>query len=94
MDSGRFESLSRPYAFHQVMRSLFVPLQLATNARQLEFVTDLDSNIDKVARRAAYEAMGQSTDAITEHMRQHPGGEGIVLGDETRLRQIITNLAR
>lgn len=31
------------------MRSLFIPLRLATNARQLEFVTDLDPNIDLVS---------------------------------------------
>ena len=48
MDSGRFESVSRPYSFHQVMRGLFVPLRLATDARQLELVTDLDPCIDKV----------------------------------------------
>lgn len=48
MDSGRFESVSRPYFFHQVMRGLFVPLRLATDARQLELVTDLDPCIDKV----------------------------------------------
>ena len=48
MDSGRFESVSRPYAFHKVMRGLFVPLRLATDARNLELVTDLDPCIDKV----------------------------------------------
>jgi osomolarity two-component system sensor histidine kinase SLN1 len=36
MDSGRFESVARPFAFHQVMKSMFVPLQMATNARELE----------------------------------------------------------
>ena len=65
MDSGRFESVSRvcikqsksdviihflqPYPFHQVMRSLFVPLRLATDARRLEFFTDLDTSIDDVS---------------------------------------------
>jgi osomolarity two-component system, sensor histidine kinase SLN1 len=48
MDSGRFESVSKPYSFHQVMRGLFVPLRLATDARQLELVTVLDPCIDKV----------------------------------------------
>ena len=38
----------QPYAFHQVLRSLFIPLRLATNARQLEFETDLDPVIDQV----------------------------------------------
>jgi hypothetical protein len=48
----------------------------------------------QVARRAAYNAMGESPASIALHMKQHPDGEGIVLGDETRLRQIVTNLAR
>ena len=38
----------KPYAFHQVMRSLFVPLRLATDARGLQLETDLDPNIDRV----------------------------------------------
>lgn len=49
MDSGRFESVLKPYKFHQVMRSLFVPLRMATDARKLEFVTDLDHSIDQVS---------------------------------------------
>jgi signal transduction histidine kinase len=48
----------------------------------------------KVARFAAYEAMGERTDAIEKHLKAHPAGDGMVIGDETRLRQIITNLAR
>jgi osomolarity two-component system sensor histidine kinase SLN1 len=36
MDSGRFESVSKPFAFHQVMQSMFVPLRLATDARKLK----------------------------------------------------------
>ncbi|OCH85880.1 hypothetical protein OBBRIDRAFT_762246 [Obba rivulosa] len=93
MDSGRFESVLKPYAFHQVMRSMFVPLQLATDARGLQFVIDLDKNIDEIARRALYEAMGESEAVINQRMREQPEEDGIVVGDESRLRQIITNLA-
>lgn len=105
----------QPYAFHQVMRSMLLPLRLATNARNLELVTDLDMEIDKVlvfflnlrydsvinpqqiARRAAYEALGEDHETIEKHMKEQPSGEsyyGIVVGDETRLRQVVTNLAR
>jgi osomolarity two-component system, sensor histidine kinase SLN1 len=76
------------------MRSLFVPLRLATDARGLNFVTDLDPNIDHVARKAAYDATGQNADEIKLHMDQHSDLDGIVVGDETRLRQVVTNLAR
>lgn len=93
MDSGRFESLNKPYAFHQVMRSLFVPLRLDTDSRQLEFVTELDRSIDDVAQRAYYSAMGKTEDQIANHMIESSEIDGIVVGDETRLRQIITNLA-
>lgn len=48
MDSARFESVLKPCRFHQVMRSLFVPLLLATDAGQLEFIIDLDTSIDDV----------------------------------------------
>ncbi|TFK80701.1 hypothetical protein K466DRAFT_605115 [Polyporus arcularius HHB13444] len=93
MDSGRFESVLKPYKFHQVMRSLFVPLRLATDARRLEFITDLDTTIDDVARRALYEAMGESEEVIRRRLMENSAEDGIVVGDETRLRQIITNLA-
>ncbi|KAG6829063.1 hypothetical protein H0H92_005837 [Tricholoma furcatifolium] len=93
MDSGNFESVSLPYAFHHVMRSLFVPLRLTTDARGLEFETELDPRIDQIARHAAYKATGESDEAIRRHICDHPDLEGIVTGDEARLRQIITNLA-
>ncbi|KAJ7091476.1 hypothetical protein B0H15DRAFT_778280 [Mycena belliarum] len=96
MDSGKLESLSRPYAFHKVLRSLFIPLRLAADARNLEFVTDLDMRIDEVARRAAYHHTNATPEEITQHLKDQPSGEavmGVVVGDETRLRQIITNLA-
>ena len=48
MDSGRLESVSRPYSFHTVLRSIFVPLRLAADARDLELHTDIDKQIDEV----------------------------------------------
>ncbi|KIJ65498.1 hypothetical protein HYDPIDRAFT_110594 [Hydnomerulius pinastri MD-312] len=91
MDSGRFEILSRPYAFHSVIRTLFIPLRLATDARNLELVTHLDKAIDEVARRAAYEAAGEDPDEMERLIGDEE--DGVVLGDAIRLRQIINNLA-
>lgn len=84
MDSGLFEILYKPYKFHAVMRSLFIPLRMATDARNLELVTCLDETIDKIARQAAGDNLAES-----EKNKE----DGIVLGDATRLRQIINNLA-
>jgi osomolarity two-component system, sensor histidine kinase SLN1 len=38
--------------------------------------------------------MGENPTDIAKHMEENPDIEGIVVGDETRLRQIVTNLAR
>ena len=38
----------QPFAFHQAVRSLIVPLEIATNARNLRFKVNVDPNIDKV----------------------------------------------
>ncbi|KAI0747292.1 hypothetical protein BC629DRAFT_1585210 [Irpex lacteus] len=93
MDSGRFESVAKPYAFHQIMKSLFVPLRLATDARGLQFSIEFDENIDEVARRALYQARGYSEEEIEKALMQPLEEDAVVVGDETRLRQIVTNLA-
>ena len=48
----------------------------------------------QVARRALYEALGQGEEEVKQRLKMLPAEDGIVVGDETRLRQIITNLAR
>ena len=72
------------------MKSLFAPLRLDTDSRQLQFETDLDPAIDKIASRAFLLALGQNEADIEKGI---PNCEGVVVGDEMRLRQVITNLA-
>ena len=84
---------------------------MATDARHLQLVTDLDESIDKVrfplgvhyfiyswtrqvARQAAWEAVGYDPRDFGDHYNANPDVDGMVVGDEMRLRQIITNLAR
>ncbi|EJD47260.1 hypothetical protein AURDEDRAFT_163867 [Auricularia subglabra TFB-10046 SS5] len=93
MDAGRFESVARPYALHTVLQSMFAPLKLAAEAKGLEAHIDLDPRIDVVAREASGEvkrADGEPEKASSPGLDEN--GAGIVIGDEMRLRQIVTNL--
>ncbi|GAA5830774.1 hypothetical protein JCM11251_001070 [Rhodosporidiobolus azoricus] len=83
MERGGFSSVSRPFSLHNVMRSIFVPLRLDAAARGLALETSLDTRVDRLALQAAF------PDEVIEDARE---GEGRVMGDEMRLRQIIGNL--
>ena len=83
MERGGFSSVSRPFSLHNVMRSIFVPLRLDAASRGLQLDTSLDLRVDQLAVRAAEIGPG---DASTEE------GDGFVMGDEMRLRQILANL--
>ena len=56
MEGGRFESVSRPYSFHQVMGGLFIPLfkrdvpalVVGDETRPMQIVTSLASNAYKL----------------------------------------------
>jgi osomolarity two-component system sensor histidine kinase SLN1 len=92
-------SLFIPVRLVAVARGLEFEYHLDKNIDQVCFIqSPLSSSTQKclvkVARRATYEAMGESIHDITRHMEETPDVEGIVVGDETRLRQVVTNLAR
>lgn len=72
------------------MKSLFAPLRLDTDSRQLQLETHLDPAIDEITSRAFLAALGQSEAEIERNAHKC---EGVVVGDEMRLRQVITNLA-
>ncbi|BGP07684.1 hypothetical protein JCM10049v2_003524 [Rhodotorula toruloides] len=83
MERGGFSSVARPFSLHTLMRSIIVPLRLDCAARGLSLDTDLDKRIDELAVQAAYP---------DEDPKLVKEGEGTVIGDEMRLRQIIGNL--
>ena len=49
MDAGKFESISKPYNFHNVLRSMLGPLSLAASSKGLTLETELDEGIDFVS---------------------------------------------
>ncbi|GAA5968789.1 hypothetical protein JCM11641_000734 [Rhodosporidiobolus odoratus] len=83
MERGGFSSVSRPFSLHNVMRSIFVPLRLDVAARGLALETSLDTRVDQLALEAAFP---------NEEIGDVREGEGRLMGDEMRLRQIIGNL--
>ncbi|CAE6458104.1 unnamed protein product [Rhizoctonia solani] len=111
-DSGRFETVSKPFAFHAVIRSMLVPLGLGASAKGLQLIVELDDDIDDQARLAAYRAQARDVDFahgekhvpaevsrrrveewVAQRMEEGSEEDGIVMGDEMRLRQVVTNLA-
>lgn len=150
-DSGRFETVSKPFAFHAVIRSMLVPLGLGASAKGLQLIVELDEQVDVQARLAAYraqaldmdfglskddsdddhqhefhpkrydeftpkrhdyakrydsqsyydskkylrdcEARRRADEWVAQRMADGSDEDGIVMGDEMRLRQIVTNLA-
>ncbi|CAE7184079.1 unnamed protein product [Rhizoctonia solani] len=112
MDSGRFETVSKPFAFHAVIRSMLVPLGLGASAKGLQLIVELDDEIDVQARLAAYRAQAREVDFthgekfvptettrrrqeewVAQRMEEGSDEDGIVMGDEMRMRQVVTNLA-
>ncbi|GAA6001123.1 uncharacterized protein JCM10292_006385 [Rhodotorula paludigena] len=86
MERGGFSSVSRPFSLHNVMRSIFVPLRLDAAARGLTLDTTLDVRIDELAVQAS-----RGGQPLPPNMAVREG-DGVVMGDEMRLRQIIGNL--
>lgn len=78
MERGGFSSVSLPFSLHNVMRSIFSRVEVEATARSLSLETSLDPKIDEVAKRAA---LGTSAEGVVSE------GEGLVMGDEMRLRQ-------
>ncbi|KAG8801718.1 hypothetical protein FRC16_011292 [Serendipita sp. 398] len=92
MDAGKFEIISRPFAFHQVVRQALFGCRMAMDQKQQEMILELDQNIDATARVALYQAQGKSEEEAYKVLSTSPAEDGVVSGDETRLTQVLTNL--
>lgn len=77
MDAGRFESSTQPFHFHRAINALIAGLKVATTAKKIQLNVSLDERIDSLPQSVEY--MG--------------GKATFVIGDEIRLRQVLTNIA-
>ncbi|WP_425283804.1 sensor histidine kinase, partial [Devosia chinhatensis] len=77
MDAGKFESSSQPFNFHRAINALVASLKVAATAKRLQLDVQLDEAIDNLPQ--SMEVNGQKA--------------SYVVGDEIRLRQVLTNIA-
>lgn len=77
MDAGKFESSSQPFNFHRAINALVASLKVAATAKRLQLDVQLDEAIDNLPQ--SMEVNGQKA--------------SYVIGDEIRLRQVLTNIA-
>lgn len=83
MERGGFSSVSRPFSLHNLMRSIVSNVELESAVKGLTVESSLDLAVDEAAKRSMLE--DEEATALE--------GEGIVMGDEMRLRQVISNLS-
>lgn len=77
MDAGKFESSSQPFNFHRAINALVASLKVAATAKRLRLDVQLDERIDNLPQ--SMDINGQKA--------------SYVIGDEIRLRQVLTNIA-
>lgn len=87
MAAGALAFVSRPFSFHAVLQSILQSFKIQTDERGLKLDASLDLAIDEVAKRVAYPEL------VADNLGPIRVGDGVVLGDELRVRQIINNLA-
>lgn len=93
MDAGHLVTVERPYHLHKMMKSMLPGASLVGDSRGIKVNLDFDHRIDIVARRAIFAHHGLPEAEIQKRLADPEyQDEGVVSGDEMRLRQIINNL--
>lgn len=93
MDGGQLATVDRPYHFHKMLKSMMNSASLVGASRGVKVNLDLDERIDATARLAMLAQHGLP-DAEIQRRLFDPTipNDGLVAGDEMRMRQIVSNL--
>ncbi|KAJ3826101.1 hypothetical protein F5880DRAFT_1476939 [Lentinula raphanica] len=90
MDAGHFDINPHPFCLHRVIRSTLGPIAVSAAAKNLALHIKLDERIDQL-RPSVNPNLPHGNGTPSSSAVQPP--ETWVVGDEVRLRQILTNLA-
>lgn len=92
MDAGQLVTVDRPYHLHKTIRSMLPSASLVAASRGIQVKLDLDERIDLVARRAILAQNGLPDSEIQERLADPKiPNDGLIAGDEMRMRQIVSN---
>lgn len=92
MDAGQLVTVERPYYFHKMLRSMLPGAALVGESRGIKVNLELDERIDTVARRAILTHHGLPETEIQRRLADPDlPNDGVVSGDEMRMRQVLTN---
>ena len=93
MDAGQLVTVERPYYLHKMLRSMLPGAALVGESRGIKVNLELDERIDTVARRAVLTHDGLAESEIQRRLSDPDiPNDGVISGDEMRMRQVLTNL--
>jgi osomolarity two-component system, sensor histidine kinase SLN1 len=91
MDAGRLTCVENPYNLHKAIRGTLPGAYIVAESRGIQISVDFDDRVDLVARRAMYLEQGMSDEEIHKRLGEKLD-DAVMVGDEMRLRQVLTNL--
>ncbi|KAH8917094.1 hypothetical protein BT69DRAFT_1323821 [Atractiella rhizophila] len=85
MEAGRFATSYNPFSFHKLIKSLLGSARVGCQNKKLTLIESLDERVELSARALGCLALGRKNEAEC-------CSDGLVCGDQIRIRQVVTNL--